>query len=104
MTCLGNFVDFSVVEKEETQDPATGGEEIKNDYFKIMMAAANKAKHLPQKKLPVNSKAKLTNDIIHSQYVPLWKDIAYFGIFYAVQNSLYLESHRPSSHCLFHLL
>ena len=63
-TCLGNFVDFSVVEKEETQDPATGGEEIKNDYFKIMMAAANKAKHLPQIKLPVNSKAKLTNDII----------------------------------------
>ena len=36
MTCLGNFVDFSVVEKEETQDPATGGEEI-NTFLIILI-------------------------------------------------------------------
>ena len=35
--------------------------------------------------IDINSSVLL---LIHSQYVPLWKDIAYFGIFYAVQNSI----------------
>ena len=65
--CLGNFIEFSWTDPENDpqEDDSTGDStKKKKTFFKILMAAANKASHLPEKKSPVNQKAKLFNDII----------------------------------------
>ena len=60
--CLGNFVHFSLLEKEnETEITDTNTQAC---AFKILTSSANLSNHLSQKKTSMNSKAKLFNDII----------------------------------------
>lgn len=66
VSCLGNFVDFSLLEKEnETEIPDSNTQEnAPADAFKILISAANLSNHLPQKKALMNNKSRLINDII----------------------------------------
>ena len=61
--CLGNFVDFSLLVKEndtEITDTYTQAN-AQACAFKILISSANLSNHLPQKKASMNSKAKLFN-------------------------------------------
>lgn len=64
--CLGNFIDFTLTDSKNDSngDGTSKSEGTKSDYFTILMAAANKAKHLPERKVPFNQKTKLFNDIL----------------------------------------
>ena len=64
--CLGNFVEFSLLEKEiETEITDTNTQaNFQACAFKIPISSVNLSNHLPQKKTSMNSKTKLFNDII----------------------------------------
>ena len=65
LPCLGNFIDFSIIETDNKEDDNSTDDDTKKDWFTMMMAAANKASHLPEKKTGINNqKTKLFNDII----------------------------------------
>ena len=64
--CLGNFVDFLFLEKEnETEITDTNTQaNAQACAFKILISSANLSNYLPENKTSMNSKAKLFNDII----------------------------------------
>ena len=62
--CLGNFIDFSIGDTPKTFYKSPLGTLERKDAFTLLMSEANKAKHLPPDKAPINAKARLFNDIL----------------------------------------